>query len=96
MGFKKGIKREIAAYQTLKDEKYFDSFSRSIIVVAKSHECSEVLDPTYTPMSEPEQKELFEAKQTLMFSVFNAKLLTDMGKTVVWKHLTTTDTQAVW
>ena len=69
LGFKKGIKREIAAYPSLKDERYFDSISRSLFIVPKSHECSDVLDPTYTPGSEPEQKELFEAKQTFMFSV---------------------------
>ena len=45
MGFKKGIKREIAAYPSLKDEKYFDGFKRSLFIVAKSHECNEVLDP---------------------------------------------------
>ena len=39
MGFKKGIKREIAAYPSLKDEKYFDGFKRSLFIVAKSHEC---------------------------------------------------------
>ena len=39
---------------------------------------------------------LFEAKQTFMFSVFNANLLTDMGKTIVRKHLNTTDAQAGW
>ena len=99
MAFKKGIKREISPYpSSLKDERYFDSFSRSsfIGVVAKSHECSDVLDPTYTPGSEPEQKELFEAKQYFLFSVFNANLLTDMGKTIVRKYLNTTDAQAVW
>ena len=51
----KGIKREIAAYilhQRMRGtligsvERYF--------IVAKSHECSEVLDPTYTPGSELE------------------------------------------
>ena len=74
IGFKKGIKREIAAYPCL-----FDGFKRSLFIVAKTHECSEVLDPNYTPGSEPEEKELFEAKQTFMFSVFNANLQTDMG-----------------
>ena len=93
---KKGIKREIAAYHSLKGERYFDSFSRSLLIVAKSHKCNEVLDPTYTPVSEPEQTEHFEAKQTFMFSVFNAIHLTDMGKTIVRKHLNTTDAQAVW
>ena len=80
MGFKKGIKREIAAYPSLKDERYFDGFKRSLFIAANTHECNEVLGPTYTPGSEPEEQELFEAKQTFMFSVFNANLQTDMGK----------------
>ena len=96
MSFKKGIKREIAAYPSLKDEKYFDGFKRSLFIVAKTHKCSEVLDPNYTPGSEPEEEELFEAKQTFMFSVFNTNLQTDMGKTIVRRHLVSTDAQAVW
>ena len=39
MGFKKGIKREIAAYPSLKHERYFDGFKRSLFIVAMSHEC---------------------------------------------------------
>ena len=95
MVFKKGMKREIAAYPSLKDERYFDGFKRSLFIVAKTHKCSEVLDPNDTPGSEPEEKELFEAK-TFMFSVFNANLQTDMGKTIVRRHLAYTDAQAVW
>ena len=96
MGFKKGIKREIAAYPSLKDERYIDGFKRSLFIVAKTHECSEVLVPNYTPGSEPEEQQLFEAKQTFMLSVFNANLQTDMGKTIVRRHLASTDAQAVW
>ena len=96
MGFKKGITREIAAYPSLKDERYFHGFKRSLFIVAKSHECNEVLDPTYTLGHEPEQQELIEAKQTFMFSVFYANLQTDMGKTIVRRHLATTDAQSVW
>ena len=96
MGFKKGIKREIAAYPSLKDERYFDGFKRSLFIVAKTHECNEVLDPNYTPGSEPEEQELFEAKQTFVFSVFSANLQTNMGKTIVRRHLANTDAQAVW
>ena len=55
MSFKKGIKREITAYPSLKDERYFDGFKRSLFVVAKTHKCSDVLDPNYTPGSEPEE-----------------------------------------
>ena len=96
MSFKKGIKREITAYPSLKDERYFDGFKRSLFIVSKTHESSEVLDPNYTPGSEPEEQELFEAKQTFMFSVFNTNLQTDMGKTIVRTHLASTDAQAVW
>ena len=45
MSFKKGIKREITAYPSLKDERYFDGFKRSLFIVDKTHECSVVLDP---------------------------------------------------
>ena len=96
MGFKKSIKREIAAYPSLKDERYFDVFKRSLFIVAKSHDCNEALDPTYTLGSESDPQELFEAKQTFMFSVCNANLQTDMGKTIVRRHLDTTDAQSVW
>ena len=96
IGFRKGIKREIAAYPSPKDERYFDGFERSLLIVAKTHECNEVLDPNYTPGSEPEEQELFEAKQTFMFSVFNANLQTDMGKTIVRRHLANTEAQSVW
>ena len=45
VSFRKGIEREETAYPTLKDERYFDSFSRSLYVTAKSHEGADVLDP---------------------------------------------------
>ena len=44
MGFKKGIKREIAAYHSVKDERNFDGFKRSLLIVAKTHECNKVLE----------------------------------------------------
>ena len=78
----------------MKDERYFDSFSRSLYITAKSHECDEVLDPEYTPSNS--EKQLFEAKQIFMFSVLDKHLLTDMGKTIVRKYGHTTDAQSVW
>ena len=54
------------------------------------------MDPTYTPGSDPEQQEVFEAKHSFMFSIFNANLQTDMGKTIVRRHLTNTDGQSVF
>ena len=94
ISFKKGIKREETAYPTLKDERYFDSFSRSLYITAKSHECEDVLDPEYTPSNS--EKELFDAKQVFMFSALDKNLLTDMGKTIVRKYVHPTDAQSVW
>ena len=53
-----------------------------------------MLDPDYTPSNA--EKDLFEAKQIFMFSVFDKHLLTDMGKTIVRKYMHTTDAQSVW
>ena len=65
-GFKKGIKTEVTSYPTLKDERYFDSFSRSLYISAKSHEISdEVLDPDYKPSTE--DKEQFENNSFYVF-----------------------------
>ena len=76
MGFKKGRKREIAAYPSLKDERYFDGFKRSLLIVAKTHECNEVLDPNYTPGSEPEEQELLRQNKPscLVSSMLTFKL----------------------
>ena len=94
VSFRKGIKREETANPTLKDERYFDCFSRSLYITTKSHECEDVLDPEYTPSNS--EKELFEAKQVFMFSVLDKHLLTDMGKTIVRKYVHTTEAQSVW
>ena len=94
--FKKSIKREAAAYSVLKDEKNFDKFQRDPFITAKSHDVSEILDPTYTPGPSPEEQELFEAKQIFMYKGFNETLLTDLGRTKVRKYLKTTDAPAVW
>ena len=93
VSFRKGIRREETSYPTLKDERYFDSLSRSLYITAKSHECDEVLDPEYTLSNS--EKELFDAKQVFMFSVLDKHLLTDMGKTIVRKYVHTAGAQSV-
>ena len=46
MGFKKGIKREIGAYPSLNDERYFDGLKRSLIIVAKPMSAMRFWTPT--------------------------------------------------
>ena len=91
--FKKSIKRE-ASYSVLKDECFFDKFQRDLLITAKSHDVSEILDPSYSPGHSPEERELFEAKQVFMYKVFNETKQTDMGRTTVRKYLRSTDAQA--
>ena len=38
LNFKRGIKRDMSAYPTLKDEKYYESFKRSVLVTARAHD----------------------------------------------------------
>ena len=63
----------------LREERYFDGFSRSLYITAKSHECEQVLNSDYTPTNA--ERDLFEAKQIFMLFVFDKHLLTYMGKT---------------
>ena len=65
-------------------------------ITTKSHDVSEILDPTFTPGPSQEEKELVEAKQTFMYKVLKETLLTDMGRYIIRMHLRTTDARAVW
>ena len=96
LNFKRGIKRDISAYPTLKDEKYYESFKRSVLVTARAHDCEEILQPTFKPMGDADSLELFRLKNDFMYSVFNKCLLSDMGKTIVRKHLDNMNAQRVW
>ena len=80
-----------SAYSIMRDECYFDEFPRNLFITAKSHDVSEILDPTFTSGSSLEEKELFEAKQTFMCKVFKETLLTNMGRYKVRMHHRTTD-----
>ena len=96
LNFKRGIKRDISAYPTLKDEKYYESFKRSVLVTARAHDCEEILQPTFRPRGDADSLELFRLENDFMYSVFNKCLLSDMGKTIVRKHLDNLNAQRVW
>ena len=44
--FKKSIKSVASAYSVLKDECFFDKFQRDLLIREKSHDVSEILDPS--------------------------------------------------
>ena len=71
MNFKRGIKIDISAYPTFKDEKYCESFYRSVLVTARAHDCEEILQPSFRPRGDADSIELFRLKNDFMYSVFN-------------------------
>ena len=91
MGFKKGIKREIAAYSSLKDERYFDGFKRSLFIIAKTHECSEVL---LQVVNLKKKNFLRLNRPSCLVSSMPTSRLT-WGRPLSG-HLAYTDAQAVW
>ena len=66
LNFKRGIKRDMSAYPTLKDEKYYESFKRSVSVTARAHDCEEILQPTFRPRGDADSLELFRLKNDFM------------------------------
>ena len=78
LSFKRGIKRDISAYPTLKQEKYYESFKRSVLVTARAHDCEEILQPTFRPRGDADSLELFRLINDFMYSVFNKCLLSDI------------------
>jgi hypothetical protein len=93
--FLKTGKRDKKDYDILKDERYYDNWQRSFIAQARAHDIEQVLDPLYTPENDRELK-LFRRKQQFAYTVLDATLKTDMGKTIVRKHQYTGDAQRVW
>ena len=96
LNFKRGIKRDISANPTLKDEKYYESFKRSVLVTTRAHDCEEILQPTFRPRGDTDSLELIRLKTDFMYSVFNKCLLSDMGKNIVQKCLDNMNAQRVW
>ena len=96
LNFKQGIKRDISGYPTIKDEMYYESFKRSRLVMARAHDCEEILQPTFRPRGDADSLEIFRLKNDFMYSVFNKCLLSDMGKTIVRNHLDNMNAQRIW
>ena len=67
-----------------------------MLVTARAHDCEEILQPTFRPRGDADSLELFRLKNDFMYSVFNKCLLSDMGKTIVRKHLDNMNAQRVW
>ncbi|KAL7580009.1 hypothetical protein ACA910_004998 [Epithemia clementina (nom. ined.)] len=95
--FKKGIKRDSAAFPIFKDDTYFDYFSRSFEAVADTHCLSDLLDPDFQPDHSDEYAvALFHEQQKFLCSVLLTNLQTDEGKSIVRAHAKDKDAQAIF
>ena len=78
-----------------KDEKYFETFKRNLLVTAITHSSEEV-HAHHMPGHDEDSQEYFQQKQYLMYCVFNKVLQSDTGKTIVRRHAPTWDAQSLW
>ena len=93
--FKRSIKRDPSAYPTIKDHAKWDNWNRSLIAQARVDDVSDILDPTYIPITDTD-KDLFRVKQSYLYNVFNKCILTDLGQKLVRTYAETFDAQKIY
>ena len=82
--FKKGTKRDTSVYPIFKNDKYYDTFQRSFLANLKAQDLYDVADPDYDPESgDFYENELFQGKQSFVYSVLVASLQTEKGRELV-------------
>jgi hypothetical protein len=94
--FKRGIKRDIGLFPTLKQDKQWDVWHRATLAQARAQDLMEILQvPLYVPVT-PSDQGLFAEKQKYMYAVFKHTLLSDKGKALVREHTVDFDAQTVY
>jgi capsule polysaccharide modification protein KpsS len=93
--WKKGVKRDMTLYLSLKHDHQFDTWNRETKAVANTQGLSNVLDPKYAPTA-IDGITLFKEQKCFMFAVFNKILLTDQGKKIVRAHEVDSNDQAIY
>ena len=82
--FKKGTKRDASVYPIFKNDKYYDTFQRSILANLKAQGLYDVADPDHDPESgDIYEQELFQGKESFVYSVLVTSLQTEKGRELV-------------
>ena len=82
--FKKGTKRDASVYPIFKNDKYYDTFQRSFFANLKAQGLYDVADPDHDPESgDIYEQELFQGKQSFVYSVLVTFLQTEKGRELV-------------
>jgi hypothetical protein len=93
--FRRGVKRDKSHYDTLKDDKYFNTWNRSFVATAHMHHTHFVLDDTYVPKTDADVA-VFKEMQTFMYAVLGEHLKTDKGRSLVSQYEMTSDAQSIY
>ena len=82
--FKRGTKRDASAYPIFKNDLYYDTFQRSFLAIIKAQGLCDVADPDDDPDDgDYYEQELFQEKQSFVYSVLVTSLQTDKGRELV-------------
>ena len=82
--FKRGTKRDASVYPIFKNDKYYDTFQRSFLANLKAQGLYDVADPDHDPESgDIYEQELFQGKQSFVYSVLVTSLETEKGRELV-------------
>ena len=82
--FKKGTKRDASVYPIFKNDKYYETFQRSFLANLKAQGLYDVADPDHDPESgDIYEQELFQGKQSFVYSVLVTSLQTEKGRELV-------------
>ena len=82
--FKQGTKRDAPAYPIFKNDLYYDTFHRSFLATIQAQGHYDVIDSDFNPCDGDQyDQQLFEEKQSFIYSVFVTSLQTDKGRELV-------------
>jgi hypothetical protein len=93
--FKKGIKRDMSYFPTLKQDKQWDNWNRATIARARAQDVSNVLDHRYAP-TDPTEIALFQEQKKYMYAAFERHLQMEQGKALVQAHHANANAQAIY
>ena len=82
--FKRGTKRDASAYPIFKIDIYYDTFRRSFLAIIKAQGLYDVAESDFDPDDgDHHEQELFQEKQSFVYSVLVSPLQTDKGRELV-------------
>ena len=93
--FRRVVKRDKTHYSELKDDKHFNMWNRGFVATAYMHHTQLILDADYKPATTTEVG-LFREMQDFMYAVFEEKLKTDKGKSLISAYENTRDAQSIY